>query len=145
MEDLRKDMLLTFKSSVVAPFEESDNIEFITPAQFVKKNGKYYITFEDLKEYGNEATKSTLKVEDEKVTLLRYGGNNTQFIFEQGKKHTGHYETPFGGFSVGVFSDSLDVNLHDNGGNMDVSYGIYFEDMISHYNKLSINLRELGQ
>ena len=83
-----------------------------------------------------------LKIEDEKVTLLRYGQNNTQFIFEQGKKHTGQYETPYGAFSVGVFADRLSVDISDCGGNLDVSYGVYLNDLISQYNELSICLKE---
>ena len=141
--DLKKDMLLTFKSSFIHSTDENDKIEFVTPAEFLRKNDKYYITFDDIKESSNDKTKSTLKVENDKITLLRYGANSTQFIFEQGKKHTGQYETEYGAFSVGIFSDSVSININDDGGNLDVSYGIYFEDEISHYNKLSINLHEM--
>ena len=140
---MKKYMLLTFRSNITGPEEEKDQIEFITRADFVKQNNKYYVTFCDTEALGNESqSKTTLKIEKEKVTMMRYGSSNTQFIFEQGRKHTGQYETPYGAFSVGVFADNLTVNIDDNGGSLDVSYGIYLNDLISQYNELSINLQE---
>ncbi len=142
---IKKNMLLTFRSNMTGPEDEKDKIEFITRAEFVKQNNKYYVTFCDTEALGNESqSKTTLKIEKEKVTMLRYGASNTQFIFEQGRKHTGQYETPYGAFSVGVFADNLNVNINENGGNLDVSYGIYLNDLISQYNELSIDLKEQG-
>lgn len=140
---IKKNMLLTFTSDMKNLEEEKDRIEFITNAEFFKQNNKYYVTFSDSEVAGNEpASKTTLKIEKERVTMLRYGSSNTQFIFEQGKKHTGQYETPYGAFSVGVFSDNLSVDIGDHGGSLNVSYGIYLNDLISQYNKLSIQLKE---
>ena len=140
---IKKNMLLTFKSNMKNLEEEKDQIEFITHAELVKQNDKYYVTFCDTESLENESpSKTTLKIENEKVTLLRYGSSNTQFIFEQGKKHTGQYETPYGAFSVGVFADNLRVDITENGGSLDVSYGIYLNDLISQYNELTIHLKE---
>lgn len=142
-EDIKKNMLLTFSSITEDLQDEKDNIEFVTPAELTMKNNKYYITFDELQNFQDSIkTKTTLKIENEKVTLLRYGSNSTQFIFEQGKKHNGHYETPYGAFTVGIFSDNLSVNINENGGNLSVSYGIYFNDLISHHSKILINLKE---
>ncbi len=139
----KKNMLLTFCSSMKNLEDEKDKIEFITRAEFTTQNNKYYVTFCDTEALGNETpSKTTLKIEKEKVTLLRYGASNTQFIFEQGKKHTGQYETPYGAFSVGVFADRLHVDMTEHGGTLEVSYGIYLNDLISQYNELSIALKE---
>ena len=143
MDEIKKNMLLTFKSSAIADDETNDGIEFVTPAELVVKNNKYYITFEDIGDLDEAPAKSTLKIDSDKVTLLRYGLTNSQMIFEQGKKHTGNYQTPYGNVSLGVFSDDLKINITEKGGSLDLSYGIYFEDMISHYNKLSISLNEV--
>lgn len=142
-QPIKKNMLLTFRSNMTSPEEEKDHIEFMTSAEFVKQNNKYYVTFCDTEALGEESmSKTTLKIEKERVTLLRYGASNTQFIFEQGKKHTGQYETPYGAFSVGVFADHLNVDITENGGSLDVSYGIYLNDLISQYNELYIDLKE---
>lgn len=142
-EDLKKNMLLTFSSTTEDTQNEKDKIEFVTPAELTMKNNKYYITFDELQTFqDSEKTRTTLKIEADKITLLRYGMNSTQFIFEQGKKHNGHYETPYGAFTVGVFSDNLTCNINENGGDLSVSYGIYFNDLISHHSKIAINLKE---
>jgi len=142
-EKIKKNMLLTFKSDILTDEDENNAIEFVTPAELTVKNNKYYITFEDLGDDTEAPAKSTLKIDADKVTLLRYGITSSQMIFEQGKKHTSNYQTPYGNISLGVFSDMLSIDINENGGNLNVSYGIYFEDMISHYTKLSIKLNEV--
>ena len=145
MNKIKKSMLLTFKSIMITDDDGDSEIEFVTPAELIVRNNKYYITFEDIVDVEESPAKSTLKIDANKVTLLRYGVTSSQMIFEQGKKHTGNYQTPYGNVSLGVFSDTLSIDINENGGNLDVSYGIYFEDMISHYNKLSIKLNEVNQ
>ena len=52
---VKKNMLLTFRSNMTGPEEEKDKIEFITRAEFVKQNNKYYVTFCDTEALGNES------------------------------------------------------------------------------------------
>ena len=68
MNPIKKNMLLTFKSNMKNLEEEKDQIEFVTRAELVKQNDKYYVTFCDTEALGNETpSKTTLKIENEKV------------------------------------------------------------------------------
>ena len=69
--------VLTFKSvSNYKDSLENDKIEFITNANLTEKNNKYYATFYYPDEFNN--VKATLKIENNKVTLLKYGPSCTQ-------------------------------------------------------------------
>ena len=63
-----------------------------------------------------EGTTTTLKVQGGKVTMLRFGENNTQLIFEKGQRHLCCYETMYGALTVGVWADDVSVRLDDSGG-----------------------------
>ena len=134
--------VLTFRStSTYTDSGENDKIEFITNASLTEKSNKFYASFNYPDEYNN--VKATLKIEDGKVTLLKYGPSCTQYIFEKGKQHKGHYETDFGSLSVGIFSDDVNINLDENGGDINLKYRIYFNDLVTHSTDLSINLKRI--
>ncbi len=141
---MENNTLLTFKSTAkYNDTNEKDTIEFLTNANLTQKNGKYYVSFRYPESYGDEGDKATLKIEDNKVTLLKYGESCTQFIFEQGKQHNGHYETQFGSLSVGIFSENVSVSMDDLGGDIKLDYSIYFNDLATNHTNLSINLKKI--
>lgn len=141
---MKNNTLLTFKSTAkYTDTGENDTIEFLTNANLTQKNGKYYVSFNYPEAYGDHSAKATLKIEDSKVTLLKFGESCTQFIFEQGKHHKGHYETQFGSLSVGIFSDTVSVNMDGSGGDINLDYRIYFNDLATNYTNLSINLKKI--
>lgn len=141
---MENNSLLTFKSkSKYAETNEVDAVEFLTNASLTRKNDKFYVMFNYPEEYATQnQSKATLKIEKNKVTLLKYGQNCTQFIFEQGQQHIGHYETDFGTLSLGIFSDNVSVDINENGGDINLDYRIYFNDLATHSTNLSINLKK---
>ncbi len=136
-----KNILLTFKSDINNEETGKDTIEFMTTADFVKKNNKYYVTFSDMESFETDNTKTTLKIEQDKITLLRFGSNNAQFIFEQGQEYKSHYETPYGAFSMAVFSEQVMIDINDDGGDLAVLYDIYLNGLKTQTNNLKINLK----
>ena len=141
---MENNSVLTFKSKAFYnESQEEDTIEFLTNANLTKKNDKYYIMFNYPENFDANTSRATLKIENQKVTLLKYGKSCTQFIFEQGHEHKGHYETDFGSLSVGIFSDNVTVDLNDDGGDINLDYTIYFNDLATHRTNLSINLKKI--
>jgi uncharacterized beta-barrel protein YwiB (DUF1934 family) len=43
-------------------------------------------------------------------------------IFQKGQKHISHYDTAYGAFTIGVYSNVVDVNINDRGGEIMVNY-----------------------
>ena len=139
---MEKNMVLTFKSEIDNEETGRDKVEFVTVADFVKKNNKYYVTFTDLDEFETNNIKTTLKIEKDTVTMLRFGEKSSQLVFKEGSKYDSHYETPYGAFSLSVMSNDVTIDIDDNGGNLSLSYDMYFNGLKTQRNDLEINLKE---
>jgi len=133
--------MVSFKSFNKYEEDNSDKIEFLTKGSFFEKDGKYYLKYEETNE--NESVTTTLKIEDNKVTILRYGASNTQMIVEKGKKHLNYYETPQGAFTIGVYSDSVDININEKEGNIRMNYDVEFNNVIASRNTIKVNFKEV--
>lgn len=138
---MKKDVMVSFKSYNKYDEDNSEKIEFLTKGDFFEKDGKYYLKYEEQNEYDKVTT--TLKIEGEKVTILRYGATNTQMIVEKGKKHLNYYETPHGAFTVGVYSDEVDVNINGNEGNIRLNYNIELNNVITGRNIIKVDFKEV--
>ncbi len=139
---MSKNMVLTLKSEIHNSETGDDKIEFVTVADFVKKNNKYYVTYTDLEEFETNGAKTTLKIENDKVTMIRFGETGSQLIFKQGNKYDTHYETSYGTFSLSIFPDNVNIDIDDKGGNLCLSYDLYFNGLKTQRNDLEINLKE---
>ena len=82
---MKKDVLITLVGTQNNDGEK-DKIELITEGSMYKKGDAYYITYKESELTGMDGTTTTVKVQDKKVTILRFGTNNTQLIFEKGRK-----------------------------------------------------------
>lgn len=122
--------------------DDSDSIELVTEGKYYKKGNNYFVTYKETEITGMEGTTTTLKISDGKVTLMRFGENNSQLVFEQGQKHLCHYETPHGSFTVGVFSNQVNINIDDAGGELNVDYLLEIDHIKAGKNDFCMKIRE---
>jgi len=123
---------------------DEDCIELITQGKYYKKGVNYFVTYKETEITGMDGTTTTLKIENDKVTLMRFGQNNSQLIFEKGQKHICYYETPYGAFTVGVLSNKLDINIDDCGGDLFVGYELEIDNAAAGENNFYLKIREAG-
>ncbi len=138
---MNKNVLISVKGNQQYS-DDSDSIELITEGKYYKKGDNYFITYKETEITGMEGTTTTLKVGKDKVTLMRFGENNSQLIFEKGQKHLCHYETPHGSFTVGVFTNIMDVSVNDKGGKIEVDYSLQIDQMQTVNNDFCVQIRE---
>ncbi|MCI1982814.1 MAG: DUF1934 domain-containing protein [Oscillospiraceae bacterium] len=124
--------------------DEVGEIELTTLGSYVKRGGSRYIVY---KEYtsddGHKTRTSVLKIDGRKcLTLIRNGGDNTRLILENGRRHLCQYDTGYGSMMVGIFTNRLDSDLGDTGGNLNVSYTLDINSSLSSLNELSITVKE---
>ena len=120
----------------------AESIELVTPGRYCKKDGKYFITYEESSLTGMEGTTTTLQVEGKKVTLTRTGQNNSQMIFEVGKKHISCYETPFGAIVVGVQAKNIAVDINECGGEISAGYMLEVDNDLIGNSDFHMRIRE---
>lgn len=120
---------------------EIDEIELQTKGTFAKKNGKFYIVYEESELTGFEDTTTTIKVTDDTVCMTRRGKYNSRMEFRLGEKCLCSYNTPFGVIPVGVNPISVENNLSEDGGKLEIEYILDIDnrDYLTNHLKLTVD------
>ena len=121
---------------------DQDVIELVTYGQYQKDGNDFTVTYDESEMTGMEGTKTTLVINDSMVKLVRTGQNNSQMIFEKGQNHMGYYETPYGSFTVGVFSNHMNVDVNESGGEVKIDYSLSIDNKFTSLNDFSLKIRE---
>ena len=131
----------------VQRYEETppDVIELVTQGQLhEEEDGALVLTYEESELTGLEGTRTTLRIEGERVVMLREGELNTQMIFEEGQRHLSLYATPYGTMSIGVRTWSLFIEMDSSGGELEMDYAVEVEYSTAGRNTFRIQVREVS-
>lgn len=119
---MNEDYLITIRGTMEQGGER-DKVKLMTRGSFVRRNGSFFITYQETETTGYAGCITTVKVEDsQKVSLLRFGSAPSQLVIEKGRRHVCHYETGHGSLSLGVAADEIESRLSDKGGTVRFSY-----------------------
>ena len=123
---------------------ESDSIELQTSASYVTKYGSRYITYKEYDaNYPDRVYRTTVKVDtDGVVTIMKGGEERHQLILEKGERHKCEYYTPYGSLSLGIYTESIRIDLNDNGGELEVRYSIDIQAELASTNELHLTIKE---
>lgn len=139
---MKKDVLITIKG-IQNTDGDNDVVELFTMGRFYRKNGSYYISYDESEATGYEGSKTTLRVEqDNKVTMLRSGSIRSQLIIERGVRHQCSYDTGYGSFTIGVSGDKIVSSLTDAGGDIEFKYSLDVNASLTSENEVYINVKE---
>lgn len=123
---------------------DSNVLELVTEGKYYKEGNLYYIKYNESEVTGLEGTTTTIKVDDNVVTLMREGLVNSQFVFQKGRKHISYYDTDYGAFVIGVFANNVDIKMDDSGGEISIGYQIDIDNNKTGYNDFYMSVREAG-
>ena len=141
---MNKDVIISIKGTEsLIDDNDSDNIELVTEGQYYKKGNKHYLSYAESEEMtGYDHTQTTLKIDGDTVSLTRFGNVNSHMVFKEGKKHIGHYETPYGSFTVGIMSDSVNVDIGERSANIRIKYMLEIDNSAKALHDLQLSIRE---
>ena len=138
---MKKDVYISIKGSQEYE-DDCDSMEITTAGRFYNKDGKFYPSYVEGEMTGLEKCNTTLKISpDGIVTMMRRGQTNTHMIFEKGRCHIGHYETPYGDFTISVTANNVSVDIDENGGNIDIDYIMDINNVARSHNGISLTVR----
>ena len=125
---------------------QDDRIEVITEGKYMMKNGHFLINYKEYDEdLPDKFLNNLVKVENETVTISRKGPLSSQLILEKGKRHQCMYQTIAGTLSIGVFTKTLNNNLNENGGSLEVIYTLDFNSDLVSENRFKIDIEKMKE
>ena len=121
---------------------DQGEIQLTTLGSYVHKGGNRYIMYREYDQEKKKKTTSILKVEsDNKVTLIRNGGQNSRLVLEKGQRHMCYYDTGYGSMMIGVFANQIKNGLTDEGGALEVSYSLDINSDLTSFNEIFIEVK----
>ena len=137
---MRRDVLISIYG---IPDLETEPIILTTPGRLYRKNGVYSITYRETELTGLAGVTTTLKVEPDRITLMRRGGDNACMIFRRGERHYNLFQQEGRPVTVAISANSMRQNLNDAGGEVDIDYSVFINDAHALRNRLHVDVRSL--
>ena len=130
---MKKDVMIKIIGRQFVAGEE-DSVELTTTGSCTRRNGDYFIRYEESEATGYKGAYTTVKVDgdDTRVTMLRSGPNRSQLIVEDGVRHDQCcYDVGLGPMMIGISGEGVASTLTDGGGDLKFRYSMDIETTIA--------------
>ncbi len=139
-----KEVMIKIKGKQISRENGEDEMEFVTEGKLYRRNGTVYLIYDETELSGIPGCQTRLRLRDGEIQMKRIGegaGSGTEILFEQGKRYTGFYDTPFGAIPLEVLTNRVDSTITEEGsGNIDIEYDISLKGLAEGRNVLNITL-----
>lgn len=141
---MTKDVIISIKG-MQNDFTNNESIEMITTGEYYYKQNKHYINYIDNDLTNDKETKTTLKISNNQIDIIRFGAANTHMIFEKDKKHMTHYQTPFGDFIISLKTKEINLNKDEYSLSLDVDYQLEINNNFIGENTFNLHVQSKKQ
>ncbi len=124
---MKKNVILSVRGRQAYLDQEPDEIELVTEGVLEFDRGIWKLEYEESELTGLAGVTTSFLIEPNKITLTRTGKLNSQMVFQEGIRHDSLYQMEFGALMITVCANRIAVDLHDDGGTIDLLYGIQIE------------------
>lgn len=122
---------------------EQDKIEVITAGDMTIEEGRITITYPEFtSDTPAKQTDTAVTLENGVLCIDRQGEMSSHLILEQGVRHECLYQTPMGQMFIGIFTDSITVDVDEHGGVINAAYQLDFNRSVVSYNEFNISVKE---
>ena len=139
-----KDIMLKITGRQYDGDKPLDKMEFVTEGKMYERNGATYLVYDETELSGVPGCRTRLRLRDGEIQMKRFGegaGVGTEILFEQGKRYTGYYDTPFGPIPLEVLTNYVRSSItEEGGGGIDIDYEISLKGLMEGRNTLNITL-----
>ena len=140
-----KKAMITIKGSPAFSYSEDDGYELLTDGEYLSEDGVSVFQYLESELTGLDGLLTTFNVDSDRVILKRGGDNLAEMIFSEKQKHNFLYETPFGSIMMGIDTHSIERNLRDDGGSLQIRYDIEVDNVSVSQNLFQINIQTFPQ
>jgi len=137
---MKKNVVLTIKGVQSIPGQKDDIVEISTCGVMSKRNNSYWLSYEESALTGFEGHKTTLHIENNKVTMHRKGKTESNLVIEKGLRHQCSYGTPYGMMNIGILGSNIASTLTDDGGKVTFAYSMDIDTALCSEQKIIIDV-----
>ena len=138
------DELEEFEEELLSPEPLLTEVE--SEGELEYKNGMVTITYIESAATGLENCITTISFSDtepERVTLYRAGPVKTALMFCEGQRYISVYDTGYGCFEVGIYTEKCENCIGTDGGELCISYVVEIHGSEAEHTELILKVREL--
>ena len=123
---------------------DKDTVELYTKGRYYRRNGMYFLSYDEMEEDDIEPTiKTIVKVDGTKcVTMTKSGKRKSQLIIENGERHQCHYDNGYDDWIMGIEGSGIENGLKDNGGVLNFRYSMDINTMLTSEHEINIVVKE---
>ncbi len=141
---LPEDELSELEEELISPEPFLTEVE--SEGELEYRDGVVTITYMESAATGLEnciTTVSFTDTEPGRVTLYRAGPVKTALMFCEGQRYISIYDTGFGCYEVGIYTEKCDNAIGTDGGELAISYDVEIRGSEAEHTELLLKVREL--
>lgn len=115
---------------------ESDVTELSVIGRLEKTDRGYIIEYTDYASPDDNRT--VISFNEDTLIMTKLGEINTEMFFKEGVRTNCDYQTPYGNFEIGIFTNLLSIDSDGKGAKIKLEYNIDFNYGFAAENKLEI-------
>ena len=124
-----------------ATMENDELIEVVTPGSLKKENDEIVAMYKETEISGMSGTDTKLRIGDEYIILEREGTTSTKMHFEKDKPTISLYNTPYGMLELTIQTKKLDIDITEDGGDVEIDYEMQVAGQPTIKTKLKLNIK----
>jgi uncharacterized beta-barrel protein YwiB (DUF1934 family) len=137
----KRDVVISIQGCRFSPNpQHSHLVDVVADGSMVRLPQGYTVSYREPFDHDGDSL-TTLLVEGGRVTLLRSGTQNSQMVFEEGRRHVSYYDTADGPTTVGVTASRVETELGLDGGRIAVNYGVEIAGSLAEESFVHIDIR----
>lgn len=138
---MEQQVLLTIVSTQRFMAEEAEETKLVTDGIMQFADDRIEISYAETELTGLVGTKTTFCIEKDRISLERSGAVESVMTFMVGHEDCSLYDMGFGALMITIRTERIACDIGQNGGTLQVAYGIVIEDEAAGFIEYSISVK----
>ena len=139
---MKKEVIITISGMQNYEGQEPDSVELVTSGTFEETPEGICLTYDETELTGMGSTTTTVKIEDDKVSIIRFGDASSHMIFQEEQKHISYYDMGFGAFTIGINTRRISRNFKKHEGSLEIEYCMEINNSMAGENSFCLTYRD---
>lgn len=137
------DVLISLASRQVDTDGASSGMSLTMEGKYYEKAGNKYITYKETELTGMEGTTTLLKIESDRISVIRMGSVEAKQVFIEGQRYISDYITSFGTLQMAVTPFTVEAFMQEGEGRIHLEYDLEIGNQPFSRNSMVIEVKKI--